>query len=101
MKKKGLLLNVKEILCKGHFFSKGILFFIIIFALFFIAYIFGILYEIFFSIFILFLELLPTLTKASIIYLIFYFLFCMFNVKYFGYKKYTFFGILLDNYKNV
>ena len=110
MKKKGLLLNVKEILCKGHFFSKGILFFIIIFALYFIAYIFnlfyitfifGILYEIFFSIFILFLELLPTLTKASIIYLIFYFLFCMFNVKYFGYKKYTFFGILLDNYKNV
>src|SRR4051812_42323617 len=60
-----------------------------IFNLIYILFMFSLFYEIIFSIFVLFLDLLPSIIKACIIYLVFYFLFCLFNVNYYGYKQFT------------
>src|SRR5205085_2784585 len=61
----------------------------------------SLIYEIFFSLFVIFIEVLPTLIKGYILYIIFYFLFCLFNIKYLGYRKLKFFGILLENHKDI
>jgi hypothetical protein len=62
--------------------------------------IFNFVYEVFISISVFFSNYFLIALKYSIIYLFIYFVLCLFNISYLGYRRFKFFGFDLDYYKN-
>jgi hypothetical protein len=84
-----------------HILVRLVLFisFIKILDLFFFIGILNMLYELVISGSALFSEYFITGFKYGIVYIFIYFIISALNISYLGYKRFTFFGILLDDYK--
>lgn len=82
-------------------FMKFLFFFLIINIidfLFFSSFLL-VFYEAFLNLLVLFKDYFIYIFRCSLVYIFIYFLVCLCNIYYLGYKKFRFFGLNLDDYK--